>query len=162
MKKVILSLTMALVCLTASAQFEAGKKYVNASMSGFGMSYNKNAGFALNLSATGGYFLAQDWMLFGRLGYDHPGDNINSLELGAGGRYYIEQNGLSLGLGVSYEFSKAYGLKTNHGFLTPEIAYTFFLNRYVTLEPAVYYKMCFDDFADSSTVGLKLGIGIYF
>ena len=58
MKKMFLSLIMALVCLTASAQFEARKWYVNTSMSGLGLSYNKNGGFKFGLDATGGYFFA--------------------------------------------------------------------------------------------------------
>lgn len=162
MKKMILSLTMALVCLTASAQFEAGKQYVNTSVTGLGLGYNKNNGFMFGLDATGGYFFAQDWMVLGRFGYNHPGDNINELEIGVGGRYYIEQNGLSLGLSLSYGHSKVGGFKENHGYLTPEVGYTFFLNRHVTIEPSVYYKMCFDDFANASTVGLRIGFGYFF
>lgn len=161
-KKMFLSLTMALMCLTASAQFEAGKKYVNASMTSLGLGYNKNNGFMFGLNATGGYFIARDWMLLGRFGYNHPANQINELEIGVGGRYYIEQNGLSLGLALSYGHNSDHGIKGNHGYLTPEVGYTFFLNQYVTIEPAVYYKMCFDDFANCSTVGLRIGVGFYF
>lgn len=162
MKKMILSLMMALMCLTASAQFEAGKTYVNASLAGLNLAYSKNTRFTVDLQLTGGYFLAQDWLVLGRIGYNHPGKHMDNFEIGAGGRYYIEQNGLSLGLMASYEHGKNDDVKTNHGYITPELGYTFFLNRYVTLEPALYYKMCLDDFSDASTVGLKVGVGIYF
>lgn len=162
MKKMFLSLIMALVCLTASAQFEARKWYVNTSMSGLGLSYNKNGGFKFGLDATGGYFFAPAWMVTGRFGYNHPGDDMNELEIGAGCRYYIVQNGLSLGLQLSYGHTNVGEAKANHGYLTPEIGYTFFLNRHVTIEPAVYYKMCLDEFADASTVGLRIGFGYFF
>ena len=162
MKKMFLSLTMALMCLTASAQFEAGKMYVNASLSGLNLAYSKTNRFTADVQATGGYFLAQDWMVLGRIGYNHPGKHKDNFEIGVGGRYYIEQNGLSLGLVASYEHGHENAMHTDHGYLTPEVGYTFFLNRYVTIEPAIYYKMCLDDFSDASTVGLKLGLGFYF
>lgn len=162
MKRMILSLTLALVCLTASAQFEAGKKYVNASLAGLNLAYSKNTRFTADIQLNAGFFIAQDWMILGRIGYNHPGKHMDNFEIGAGGRYYIEQNGLSLGLTASYEHGKNYVLKTDHGYITPELGYTFFLNRYVTLEPALYYKMCLDEFSDASTVGLKLGLGIFF
>ena len=71
MKKTILGLLLALCTLSANAQFEAGKKYVNTSLSGLNLSYSKNTKFCFNLDATGGYFLADDWMVMGRLGYAH-------------------------------------------------------------------------------------------
>ena len=40
--------------------------------------------------------------------------------------------------------------------------YTFYLNHYLAVEPAVYYKMSTNDFSDGSTVGLKIGLGFYF
>ena len=43
-----------------------------------------------------------------------------------------------------------------------EVGYAFFLNRYLTVEPAIYYKMSLDDFSDKSTVGLRVGFGFYF
>ena len=162
MKKMFLSLMMALVCLGANAQFEAGKKYVNASLAGLNLAYSKNTRFTANVQLTGGYFLAQDWMVLGRIGYNHPGKHMDNFEIGVGGRYYIEQNGLSLGLMASYEHGHAGDDKSNHGFLTPEVGYTFFVNRYVTLEPALYFKRCPDYFAGSASVRLKIGVGVYF
>ena len=41
-----------------------------------------------------------------------------------------------------------------------EIGYAFFINRSVTIEPALYYDHSFKD-ANYSTVGFKLGLGIY-
>lgn len=42
-----------------------------------------------------------------------------------------------------------------------EVGYAFFLGKSVTLEPAIYYDQSFKKHVDYSTVGLKLGIGIY-
>ena len=41
-----------------------------------------------------------------------------------------------------------------------EVGYAFFINRSVTIEPAVYYNHSFKS-CDYSTVGLKIGLGIY-
>ena len=43
-----------------------------------------------------------------------------------------------------------------------EVGYAFFLNRHVTIEPALYYKMSLHDFSGNSTVGLRIGFGYYF
>lgn len=42
-----------------------------------------------------------------------------------------------------------------------EIGYAFFINRHVTIEPAVYYEQSFKDHSKFSNVGLRLGLGIY-
>ena len=49
---------MALSTMGAFAQFEAGKTYVAASMSGLGLSYSKQAKVNFNLRATAGQLLA--------------------------------------------------------------------------------------------------------
>ena len=41
-----------------------------------------------------------------------------------------------------------------------EVGYAFFINRSVTIEPTLYYDHSFKD-SNYSTVGLKLGLGIY-
>ena len=50
----------------------------------------------------------------------------------------------------------------NYNDLMPgaEVGYAFFINRSVTIEPAVYYDQSFKK-SKYSTVGLKVGIGIY-
>ena len=76
---------------------------------------------------------------------------------GAQARYYIEQNGLYLGGGVKLAHSGGY----NDFMPGVEVGYAFFLGKSVTLEPAIYYDQSFKKHVDYSTVGLKLGIGIY-
>ena len=67
------------------------------------------------------------------------------------------QNGLYLGAGVKL-------LHANHNYndLMPgvEVGYAFFINRSVTIEPALYYDQSFKTH-NYSTVGLKVGLGIY-
>ena len=78
--------------------------------------------------------------------------------LGIGGRYYVRQNGLYLG--VNAKFVHAYH---NYNDLMPgiEIGYAFFLNDIVTIEPAVYYDQSFRNHSDYSKFGFKVGIGVY-
>ncbi len=164
MKKILMGLVMVLFAMTANAQFEAGKKYIGASVSGLNLSYSKQSKTTFDFSATAGTFLAEAWMVTAQLGYNHVQDT-NAFEIGAGGRYYITQNGLYLGLGVLYGHSdngEGSNFKTDNFFLTPEIGYAFFINEYLTIEPAVYYRMSLNEFSDGSTVGLKIGLGYYF
>jgi len=49
MKKIVLSLTMLVVALTASAQFQQGKGYIGASLSGLNLSYNSENGLNLGV-----------------------------------------------------------------------------------------------------------------
>lgn len=159
MKKIFMAILLALTTLSVSAQFEKGTSYLNASMTGLDLSYSKNTKFTLGLNATGGYFLEDGWMLYGRVGYDHPAASVNTAQLGVGGRYYIEQNGLYLNLGLQYEFA---GKEQNYIHLTPELGYCFYLNHYLSIEPAVYYNCCLNKFSEASRVGLKVGLGFYF
>ena len=72
--------------------------------------------------------------------------------MGVGGRYYFTQNGIYMGLGLQYEHATK---SVNNLQLCPEVGYAFFVNRFITIEPAVYYHMSLNDFSDGSKVGLK-------
>ena len=173
MKKVILGLLLACSAMSASAQFEAGKKYVNLSTTSIGLSYSKSEKLRFDIGATGGFFVARDLLLYGTAEYNHKqlmykklqGTNgdlhtyQDELQIGAGLRYYIEQNGIYLGLGLQYGHAEQ---KIDNFYITPEVGYAFFINQYLTIEPAVYYHMSVNDFSDGSKVGLKLGVGFYF
>lgn len=160
MKKAILALVLAAAgTLTASAQFEKGKYYGGASLSGFDASYSKTSDFSLSLNARAGYMFEQDWMALAEVGYDYTNSSCQTFSLGASCRYYIEQNGLFLSLGARYlhQFEDF-----NDFQLTPEVGYCFFLNQKVTLEPSVYYNMSLSDFANKSRFGVKVGVGVFF
>ena len=165
MKKIILTLLLAVCSLGVSAQFEKGTTYVNASLSGLNMSYSKDAKFTFGLDATAGYFLQDAWMLYGRFGYDHQyvkgkDNDVNNVNIGAGARYYIRQNGLYLACGLKYEHANRE--KGDYLDLTPEVGYCFYLNNHVSVEPSVYYDLCLNHFSAGSKVGLRIGFGFYF
>ena len=159
MKKIVTFLAALLMTLTAHAQFQEGKAYLGASLTGFDMNYNSKNGFNLGVDAKAGYMFMDNWMLLGQVGLNHNGSEAvaDHIMAGFGVRYYIEQNGLYLGLNGKF-------IHANHNYndVMPgaEIGYAFFVNRSVTIEPAVYYDHSFNN-SDYSTVGLKIGLGIY-
>lgn len=194
LRKGLLALLLAVSSLQASAQFEKYTSYLNTSLTGMGLSYSKDSKFKMGVQATGGYFVEDSWMIYGRLGYEHQGargemKNRNDLQVGVGGRYYIEQNGIFLGLGLMYQHASNvttsqtvnslestlpdgstfvretvlnhYGNR-NYMHLTPEVGYCFYINQYLSVEPSVYCNLCLNRFSEGTEVGLKLGMGFYF
>ena len=173
MKKTLLGLLMAMCTLTANAQFEAKKIYIGASFSGLGISYSKQEKLRFDIDATAGFFVARNFLLFGRFGLDQKrvvlekynqeySKFLNEITVGVGGRYYIEQNGIYLGLGLEYGHMEDAKHNYDDLYLTPEVGYAFFVNQYLTIQPAVYYNICLNDFSGASKVGLKVGLGFYF
>lgn len=148
------------IALSSSAQFEQGKYYIGGSLTGLDLSYSGSEELNLGIEAKLGYLIADDWMLTAQAGLNHSGnDNVaDSYTIGVGGRYYIIQNGLYLGLNAKL-------IHANHSYndVMPglEIGYAFFLSRTVTIEPAVYYDQSFKNHSDYSKIGLRIGVGIY-
>ena len=192
-KKSMLALLLAVVSLSASAQFEKHTKFVNASLTGLDMNYSKDTKFHLGFEATGGYFVEDCWMPYGRIGFNHQAENgpdRNEFELGAGTRYYFKRTGVYLSGGLLYSFVSRPGatyypatiekwdtdghwiqyvgeprtakVKNNNISLALEAGYCFYLNHFMSIEPAVFYNLCMNDFSDGSRVGLKVGLGFYF
>lgn len=160
MKKIIMLLAFMALTLSGYAQFEQGKYYVGASLSGLDVNYSGSEKFNLGLDVKAGYLLYDDWMITAQAGIQHSGndDISDTYSVGIGGRYYIVQNGLYLGVNAKL-------IHANHNYndLMPglEVGYAFFLNRTVTIEPAVYYDQSFKNHSDYSKIGLRIGIGIY-
>lgn len=161
MKRFAMLLAGMLVAVVGYAQFEKGKWYVGASVSGLDISYSGSEEFNIGLDAKGGYLLADDWMLLGQVEWQHSGlDGVSdNVMLGIGGRYYIIQNGLYLGVNA-----KLVHANRNYNDFMPglEVGYAFFLNKTVTIEPSVYYDQSFKNHSDYSKIGFKIGIGVYF
>lgn len=159
MKKITLVLLLIVAAFsTAHAQFEQGKKYVGASLTGLGLSYSANEKFRLGVDAAAGYFVADCLMLHASAGYEHT-RNLDDVRVAAGARYYFDQCGIYLGAGAEYD----HFTKSNNDVMIPvTIGYAFFINQYLTIEPSIYYKMSTHDFSDNSTVGASIGIGFYF
>ena len=160
MKKKILTLAIALLAtLTASAQFEEDKNYIGASLSGLNLSYNGSQETQFGVNAMAGRFLADNLLVYGQAGFDHPGKELdNSFNAGVGGRYYITQNGIFLGANVKYVHANS---SYNDFMPGIEVGYAFFLSRSVTIEPSLYYNQSFKKHSDFSNVGLKVSFGIY-
>lgn len=158
MKKILLIVVMMISALCANAQFEQGTRYVGANLSGLGLSYNKASEFNFGVGAEAGYFIEDGWMLRGNISYQLQ-HKCSVASIGAGARYYFTQNGVFMGAGLAYERNIN---KKNDLTLPLEVGYCFYLDHKIAIEPAVYYKMSFSDFADCSTIGLRIGIGYFF
>lgn len=150
---------MMTMSLAANAQFEQGKTYVGASLTGFDMNYCSAENFKLNLDAKVGTFVTDNWLLYGVAGLNRNSSaNTTSMSLGVGGRYYIIQNGLFLGLQGKFEHAKP---SYNDFKPTAELGYCFFVGREMTIEPSVYYEQSFKSHSEYSKIGFKIGIGLY-
>ncbi len=133
MKKLFIVILLMSCVLNAQAQFEKGKKYVGASLTGLSMSYSDNEEFRLGLDAEAGYFIADCVMLKANVGYEHT-RVMDDVRLGLGARYYFMQNGIYLGAGAEYN----HFTKNNNDVMIPvEVGYAFFLNEHLTIEPSV-------------------------
>ena len=91
LRKVLTMLLIAVSSMQASAQFEKYTSYLNTSLTGLGLSYSKDSRFKMGVQATGGYFVEDCWMVYGRFGFEHQGargvmKNRNDLQIGVGGR----------------------------------------------------------------------------
>ena len=114
----------------------------------------------LGIQAQAGYLFEDNLMVLGNLSYQHSGyESVpDYISLGVGGRYYIVQNGIYLGVNCKL-------IHANHNYndVMPglEVGYAYFLSRTVTVEPAVYYDQSFKKHSDFSTIGFRIGIGVY-
>lgn len=157
MKKIALFVMALMLSVAANAQFEKGKGYLGASLSNLDLSYSglKKGHFGIGVKA--GYLFADDWMATAQLSYDKQKDVPYTLSAGIGARYYIVQNGLYLGASATYKHRYQY----NDFMPSVQVGYAFFISRTVTIEPEIFYEHSFKSHKDYSTVGLRLGIGVY-
>lgn len=157
MKKIALFVVALVMSVAANAQFEQGKGYLGASLTNVDLSYNGLNKGHFGLGAKAGYLIADDWMLTGQLDYQKTKDVPYSLTLGPGIRYYIQQNGLYMGVSALFKHADDY----NDFMPSIQIGYAFFISRTVTFEPEIYYEHSFKDHSNYSTAGIRLGVGIY-
>jgi hypothetical protein len=158
-RKLLLIMAAVLVSLASNAQFEEGKVYANASMSGLNMNYN-GKGFNLGVQGQVGYLFSDDMMLLASASFNHQGstDAPDYFTAGIGYRYYVTQNGLYFGVN-----GKLVHANSSYNDVMPgvEVGYCFFLSRTVSIEPAIYYDQSFKNHSDYSTIGLRIGFGFY-
>lgn len=159
-KKLLVLMVTTLFALSANAQFEKDKMYIGGSLTGLNLSYSGSTELNLGLQAQAGYMLEDDIMVLAQaaLQLNNQSGSHDSFAVGLGGRYYIEQNGVFLG--VNCKFVHA-GKSYNDIMPGVEVGYAFFLSRTLTVEPAIYYDQSFKSHRDYSTIGLRLGVGIY-
>lgn len=143
---------------TAYAQFDKGVRYVGASISGLGLSYSSSEKFRMGVDLSAGYFAFDCLQLRGDINYTHT-RQIDDIGVGVGVRYYFDQCGVFLGTGAEYQH---YTPNNNDVRIPLEAGYAFFINRFITIEPSLYYKISLSDFSDKSTFGFKIGLGFYF
>ena len=158
MKRVYLIMVAVMLTMAAYAQFEAGKYYVGASVSGLSLSYNGSEKGNLGLSAKVGYLFADDLMATASIAYDKQNDVPAAYSFGVGARYYIIQNGLFLGASVDYRHATK---DFNDLMPSVQVGYAFFLSKTVTVEPEVYYEQSFKNHSDYSKIGFRVGVGVY-
>lgn len=157
MKKITFIIAAMLVSLASHAQFEQGKTYVGASLSGFDLSYSGLTKGRLDVQGKVGYLFSDNLMATAQLSYQKQEDVPYTIATGVGGRYYIVQNGLYFGASALFKHHKGYD-----DFLpSVQVGYSFFINRTVTIEPELYYEQSFKNHSDYSQVGLRIGIGVY-
>jgi len=162
MKKLLLSIVACFMAISMSAQsgstpFTKGKMYANANFSGFDLGYNGTSKWNVVLSGKAGYLVKNNLMVLGELGWGIYQKAPNDFSLGAGARYYIEQNGIYLGAGARYRHSANY----NDFMPNVNVGYTFFLTRSVTVEPELYFDFSTKSFSDYTGFGLRIGFGVY-
>ena len=158
MKKIVLAIAALLVSVASHAQFEADKLYVGASLSSLDLSYNGLQNGRIGLQGKVGYLFDDNMMLLSHLAYDKMKDVPFTLSWGLGGRYYMEQNGLFFGVSATYRHG---GGGYNDVLPGIQVGYSFFISRTVTIEPEIYYDQSFKNHSDYSTIGLRVGFGIY-
>lgn len=165
MKKLMMSLVALMLAVNVNAQkylnettpFEKGTKYASAAFSGLDLNYNSSTKWNFEISAKAGYFIQDNLMLLGELGWGLHEEMPNEFGLGAGARYYMATNGIYLGAGLRYRhFSSVDDFMPN-----VNVGYTFFLSRSVTIEPELYYDISTKSFKDYSGLGFRVGFGIY-
>lgn len=164
MKKLIFTLFALMISVSTFAQFERDTYYINTSFSKVGMSFSGQSKFSLAGSATAGLFIEDNWAAVAEAGIDYGNKHLQEFSAGGGLRYYIQQNGIYLGLSGKYlhsNYRNVDGGNYNDVQIKAEVGYAYFLSRTVTIEPAVFYSQSFKD-QDYSQVGFKLGFGFYF
>ena len=161
MKKVALFVMALMMSVAANAQFEQGKFYCGASLSGLDLNYSGLTKGHVSIQGKVGYMLLDNLLATAQGSYDKAKDQPTIASFGLGARYYIEQNGIYLGASAIYKHAPGEEKAYNDVLPSVQVGYAFFLSRTVTVEPELYYEQSFKNHKDYSNFGLRVGIGIY-
>ncbi|WP_025069391.1 outer membrane beta-barrel protein [Bacteroides propionicifaciens] len=161
MRKLLLIALLFVATMSANAQFEQGKWFVNAGLTGLDLSYSKQTKGHFGLDAGGGYFIKDNIAILAELGGDWSSP-VDKYKLAAKGRYYFDKIGIFAGAGLKLSSLQYKGQdKSNDFALIMEGGYAYFLSRTVTIEPSIYWDLSFRN-SDYTAFGLKLGFSFYF
>ena len=170
MKQLMMAAIGLMMAMSANAQylnvsetpFTEGKFYVSASASSASLAYSKSTDFALGINGKVGYLFMDNLMALGVVEFNSQKNfDVITMELGAGVRYYFEQNGIYLSAVAKYAHVKSGDYSFSDFRPEANVGYCFFLGRHLTVEPEAYYEHSFKD-SDYSGFGLRLGLGLYF
>ena len=169
MKKLLMMVAALALTLSAQAQyysstsqsitpFHQDKWYIGGSLTGLDLNYSGLDKLKFGFQAQGGYFVADNALLYAEGTYQTLDSSLMSASAGVGFRYYFEDNGIFAGAKVDY----VHGFKSYNDLMPGvELGYSFFLSRTVTIEPALYYNQSFKKHKDYSNFGFRVGFGIY-
>ena len=116
MKKILLVLILLTGTLSASAQFEKGKKHLSTALTGLNLQYSGEQKFRFGLDANAGYFIDDCLMLRAQVGYNHTKES-DDFNFGVGARYYFDQCGVFDQMSVDdFSNKSTVGLKVGLGF----------------------------------------------
>lgn len=148
--------------LSANAQFEKNVWYINTSLTNLDVSHSKHEGSNFGFAVTTGKFLNDNiaWVFNYKGQYVEHG--LDETTLGLQGRYYFASSGVYGGVGLAYKHLSGENFRKDLVCLTPELGYAFFLNKNVTIEPAVYYDFSLREPSLYNKLGFKIGFGFYF
>lgn len=157
MKKIAIILMALLMSVASHAQFDKSKIFVGGALTNLDLSYNGIQKGRIGLQGKVGYFLDDNLMADAHLAYEKQKDFPFFISGGLGIRYYLEENGLFFGASTTYKHSRSY----NDLMPSVQVGYAFFISRTVTIEPEIYYEQSIKCHKDYSTLGLRIGVGIY-
>jgi len=159
MKKLFTILCAAILSLGVSAQTETGNIIMGVT-SDFSFSSTTldiegaEAVSTMGLNVQGGYFVMDNLAAMALLGYNKEGDFDAVTSFGIGARYYMN----SIYAQVAY-IIPGEDLSQIH----ISAGYAHMLTDNISLEPSLSYDMLsWDGESYSSTIGLKIGFGLYF
>ena len=113
MKKVIMLMVVLFTTVGAYAQFEKGKWYANASLTGLGLSHSKYEGTKFGFSMNGGAFVADNVAILLNFKGNYVEHGMDATTIGAQSRYYFASCGVYGGLGMSYKYLSGASEKEN-------------------------------------------------
>ena len=124
-------------------QFEKGKVYCGASLTGLNLSYSGSSELNLGLQGQAGYLFADNLMAVGNLSYQHTGKEGVKDYVSVG----VQADIISFRMVSISDWEPGLAHTGSYNDVMPglEVGYAFFVSRTVTIEPAVYYDQSFKE-----------------